>query len=185
MTTLTIGELAKRVGMRTSALRYYQERGLLEPVGRTQSGYRLYAPEAEQILRFIQRAQRLGFSLSDIHTLLEGWRDGDLSNEAVIKTAEERYLVLERQVTQWMVLQHELGLFLQDMRQRALQQENTSAASLLDRLHHQVCADPLIQPATTTLEVLMDQVGCSLSTTEGQRLLDDLRGEHVHIWQEG
>ena len=42
--TLTIGQLAKRVGLRTSALRYYEQQGLLSPSGRTTAGYRLYAP---------------------------------------------------------------------------------------------------------------------------------------------
>lgn len=99
-------------------MRYYEEQGLLTPVARSEAGYRLYDEDAEQTLRFIQRAQRLGFSLTDIRTLLQGWRTGDFSDETVIKTAEVRYLALERQVTQLLVLQHELELFLQDMRQK-------------------------------------------------------------------
>lgn len=96
MTELTIGQLAKKVGMRTSALRYYEEQGLLTPVSCTDSGYRLYDPEAENILRFIQRAQRLGFSLADIGLLLKGWRDTELDEQALVRIAEERYLSLER-----------------------------------------------------------------------------------------
>ena len=51
MSMLTIGELARRVGLRTSALRYYEKEGLLEPTERSEAGYRLYAPEAEETLR--------------------------------------------------------------------------------------------------------------------------------------
>ncbi|TET83400.1 MAG: MerR family transcriptional regulator [Anaerolineales bacterium] len=182
--TLTIGQLARRVGLRTSALRFYQEQGLLQPIGRTESGYRLYTPEAEQRLRFIQRAQRLGFSLADIRTLLGGWLNGDLSNEAIIETAEERYIALERQVTQLMVMQHELGLFLQDMHQSATQHSDMPADKLFERLLNRVCANPLFRPASSTLDLLMEHVGCSLTTSEGQELLDRLRGQHVHIWQE-
>ena len=183
--TLTIGQLAKRVGLRTSALRFYQEQDLLQPIGRTKSGYRLYAPEAEHRLRFIQRAQRLGFSLADIRTLLEGWANGDLTNEAIIETAEERYFALERQVTQLMVMQHELGLFLQDMHQSATHRGDMPAEKLFERLLDRVCANPLLQPASSTLDLLMKHVGCSLTTSEGQELLDRLRGQHIHIWQEG
>jgi MerR family copper efflux transcriptional regulator len=183
-TTLTIGQLAKRVGLRTSALRYYEEQGLLHHKDRTRSGYRLYDPEAEQILRFIKRAQRLGFSLSDIRTLLEGWQSGNLSDEAIIRTAEARHLALERQVTELLVLQHELELFLQDMRQKASEQADTWAESLFDRLIDRVCASPLIQPTKPTLHLLMDQLGCSLTTDEGQALIDTLKGQHAHIWQE-
>ncbi len=180
MPTLTIGQLAKRAGLRTSALRYYEEQGLLTPVGRTESGYRLYDPEAEQTLRFIQRAQRLGFSLSDIRTLLTSQQDGGLSDETAIKIAQERYLALARQVTRLLVLQHELELFLRDM---AAPQTDTPAEPLFDRLLDHVCGDPLSLPAETMLDWLMSYTGCSLTTTEGQRLIERLRGQHVHVWQ--
>ena len=61
--SITIGQLARRTGLRTSALRYYEEQGLLQPLARTAAGYRLYDANAEQRVRFIGRAQRLGFSL--------------------------------------------------------------------------------------------------------------------------
>lgn len=182
---LTIGQLAKRVGLRTSALRYYEEQGLLEPTDRTEAGYRLYRPEAEQTLRFIQRAQRLGFSLDDIRTLLKGWRDGALSDETVIGTAESRYFTLERQVTQLLVLQHELGLFLSDLHRQAIQPNGLPTASLFQQLVDHVCANPLNQAAETMFDWLMEHTGCVLATEEGQTLLDTLRGQHVHIWQEG
>ena len=180
MSALTIGQLAKRVGLRTSALRYYEEQGLLAPIGRTESGYRLYAPEAEQTLRFIQRAQRLGFSLADIRALLEGQQDGGLSNETAVKIAQERYLELERQVTRLLVLQHELELFLRDM---AASPANAPAEPLFDRLLDQICANPLDQPTETMLDWLMMYTSCNLTTAEGQRLIESLRGQHVHIWQ--
>jgi hypothetical protein len=59
--TLTIGELANRVGMRTSTLRYYEEQGLLTPQSRSPAGYRLYNPQDEQVLLFISRSNALGF----------------------------------------------------------------------------------------------------------------------------
>ena len=197
--TLTIGQLAKRVGLRTSALRYYEQQGLLSPSGRTTAGYRLYAPEAEHTLRFIQRAQRLGFSLADIRALLKGWREGDLSDETIIETAENRYLALERQATQLMVVRHELELFLHDMYQKiarqsdvptqpqgdAAQSQGDATQSLFERLLDRVCADPLSQPAESMLDWLMAYTGCTLTTDKGQQLLDSLRGQHVHMWQEG
>ena len=105
LSQLTIGKLAKRVGLRPSALRYYEEQGLLTPAGRTPAGYRLYDATAERTLRFVQRAQRLGFSLADIHTLLQS---ASLSDQAVVALAEERFLALERRLTEQLVLRHEL-----------------------------------------------------------------------------
>jgi DNA-binding transcriptional MerR regulator len=184
MTTLTIGQLARRVGLRTSALRYYEEQGLLTPVDRTEAGYRLYNSGAEQTLRFIQRAQRLGFSLTDIRTLLTGLEKGNLSDETIIHTAEARYLALERQVTQLLVLQHELELFLQDMHHKATGQNEPANETLFNRLLDHICASPLNQPPETMLDWIMDYTGCILTTDRAQALLDHLRGQHIHIWQE-
>lgn len=180
MPKLTIGQLAKRVGLRTSALRYYEEQGLLAPIGRTESGYRLYTPEAEHTLRFIRRAQQLGFSLADIRILLESQQDGGLSDETAIRIAQERYLELERRVTRLLVLQHELELFLRDM---ATSPADVPPAPLFDRFLDHICTDPSSQPAEAMLDWLMTYTNCSLTTAEGQRLIENLRGQHVHIWQ--
>ena len=68
--SLSIGELARHGGVSTSLLRYYEKEGLLLPSGRSQAGYRLYAPEAERRLRFIRSAQRYGFSLTRHRTAI-------------------------------------------------------------------------------------------------------------------
>jgi MerR family copper efflux transcriptional regulator len=182
--TFTIGQLAKRVGLSTSALRFYEEQGLLHPFGRSKAGYRQYLPESELTIRFIQRAQRLGFSLAEIRTLLTGLQKGDLSDESIISTAEKRYIALEQQVTQLQVLQHELEHFLQDMRKEVVEQDDVVTVSLFDKLIDRVCANPLAQPVRSTLELLMEYTGCNLGTEEGKKLLNDLRDQHVHIWQE-
>ncbi len=176
---LTIGQLAKQVGLRTSALRYYEEQGLLQPDGRSDSGYRLYQPEAVQRLRLIQRAQRLGFALADIRALLTAWDDGDLNDHALINLAESRYLALDKQVTELLILQHELQLFLQDLYQRHGQ--SPTFAEMLVR----VCANPVGRPsARGVLDWLTATTGCVLSSSAGQAILERLQGQHVHIWQE-
>jgi len=178
---LTIGQLAKRVGVRTSALRYYEEQGLLVPAGRTDSGYRYYTPEAEQILRFIQRAQQLGFSLNNIHALLQGWQKGDLSNQAVTQTAENRYMALERQVTELLVQQHELALFLTDLHQSA---RGSSSSDLFDQLLERVCANPRNEHASSMLHWLGERTGCMLTSDQAMAILENLRGQHFHVWKE-
>lgn len=67
---ITIGALAGRAGLTAETLRYYERLGLIEPSRRTAANYRLYGVEAEQRLRFIRRAQTLGFSLGEIAQLL-------------------------------------------------------------------------------------------------------------------
>lgn len=70
MEQLTIGKLARQVGLGVETLRYYERRGLIAPQRRTDSGYRLFHADARKRLRFIRRAQALGFSLDEIAELL-------------------------------------------------------------------------------------------------------------------
>ena len=70
MERLTIGHLAQLGGVNLETIRYYERRGLLPKPARTAAGYRQFAPEAARRLRFIKRAQELGFSLDEIRDLL-------------------------------------------------------------------------------------------------------------------
>lgn len=184
MARLTIGQLARRVGLRTSALRYYEEQGLITPHSRTESGYRLYEPESELTLRLIRRAQRLGFSLGDIKILLKGWREGNLNEESFIETAESRYIALEKQITQLLALQHELGLFLQDIQQTTASDRNRSPSTVLSQLVDLICLNPLSNSASRLFDTLMERAGCILNTEEGRNTMDRLKDQHIHIWRE-
>lgn len=68
---MTIGEVAKTVGIASTALRFYERDGLLTPSSRSKSGYRLYDNDSLERLRFIRAAQSIGFTLDDIRTLLQ------------------------------------------------------------------------------------------------------------------
>lgn len=63
---MKIGELANRAGVTAQAVRYYERRGLLGKPARTAAGYRTYDPRAVELLRSIQRAKDLGFTLREI-----------------------------------------------------------------------------------------------------------------------
>ena len=65
-----IGELAKRCGVTTDTLRFYEKNALINPAGRSESGYRLYDDENQQQVRFILKAKELGLSLEEIKDLL-------------------------------------------------------------------------------------------------------------------
>lgn len=179
---LTIGDLAKKVNLRTSALRYYEDQGLLTPSGRTESGYRLYEASAEDTVRFIQRAQRLGFSLNDIRTMLHDLQDGALTDTAVIAMAEDRFAAIQRQLTELLVLRHEMELFLRGVRHQANGQNG--AASLFDRLVDRVClGSPDQLSPESVLDWLIERTQCVLGPLNEQQLLAPLRGRHIHIWQ--
>ena len=70
MEGITIGTVARRAAVNLQTLRYYERQGLLQKPPRTRSNYRLYPEEAVRRIRFIKRAQELGFSLKEIKELL-------------------------------------------------------------------------------------------------------------------
>lgn len=67
---LTINLVAKKSGVGTETIRYYQRIGLLETPEKPLSGYRIYSEDIVERLLFIQRAKELGFSLAETATLL-------------------------------------------------------------------------------------------------------------------
>jgi len=71
MKTLTTGGLARAAGVHVETLRYYERRGLLPEPPRRASGYREYPEAAVGLVRFIRRAQGLGFTLAEIEELLD------------------------------------------------------------------------------------------------------------------
>lgn len=69
-TELTIGKLADAAGVNIETIRYYQRRGLLDEPPKPLGGHRRYAPEQAKRVRFIKRAQALGFTLDEVGALL-------------------------------------------------------------------------------------------------------------------
>lgn len=68
---LFIGAISNLTGLSIDTIRYYEKQKLLQMPPRSASGYRLYGPDELRALRFITRAQRLGFSLKEIRQLLD------------------------------------------------------------------------------------------------------------------
>jgi len=74
--TLTVGELGRRAGVGAKAIRFWEARGVLPPAARGANGYRLYAPETVEVLRFVRQAQDLGLSLAEIRQIAAIRRGG-------------------------------------------------------------------------------------------------------------
>ena len=67
---LRIGDVAARAGVNPQTLRYYERRGMLAEPKRSTSGYREYPSDTVRLIRFIKRAQELGFTLDEIEELI-------------------------------------------------------------------------------------------------------------------
>lgn len=68
---MTIGKLANAAGVNVETIRFYERRGLITQPKKPKAGFRQYPLEALQRLRFIKRAQDLGFTLLEVSSLLE------------------------------------------------------------------------------------------------------------------
>jgi MerR family copper efflux transcriptional regulator len=92
-----IAEAADAAGVSAQTLRYYERRGLVQPVGRRESGYREYGSDDVRVVRFIKRAQELGFTLDETAELLS-LRKGRGGRVAVRKVAEPRLADLDARI---------------------------------------------------------------------------------------
>lgn len=88
---ITIGKLAHSAGVNIQTIRFYQRRGLISAPPRPIGGVRRYSPDAVARVKFIKRAQRLGFTLDEVALLL-GLSDGRHCAET--KALAERKLTM-------------------------------------------------------------------------------------------
>lgn len=93
-----IGAVAAQAGVNVQTLRYYERRGLLPPPARTASGYRHYSPDTAQIVRFIKRAQDLGFTLTEIQELLRLRTASASKRERVLKLATAKIATIDEKI---------------------------------------------------------------------------------------
>ncbi len=93
--SFTIGALAKQAGVNVETIRYYQRIGLILEPEKPRSGYRQYPHAAIARIRFIQRAQQLGFTLAEIAHLLQ-LEDGNCAETRVI--AEQKLSLIEDKI---------------------------------------------------------------------------------------
>lgn len=96
MKGLTISKVAKKSNINLETIRYYEKRGLIPEPPRSESGYRMYSSDTVDRIKFIKRAQELGFTLNEIEQLLyisEGGHDAlavkNFTNEKIKEVNEK------------------------------------------------------------------------------------------------
>lgn len=96
MDSIGIGALARRAGVSIDTVRYYETSGLLSPQSRRPSGYRRYGDLQISRLRFIRRAQNLGFTLKGVRELLGLSKHRDVAR--VKRAAEKKLAEVEQKI---------------------------------------------------------------------------------------
>ncbi len=91
-------QVAERSGVNLQTIRYYQEIGLLPEPPRSPAGYRRFPPDAVRRVRFIKRAQELGFSLSDVRELLSLRVQSDAACADVLQRTRGKIAGIERKI---------------------------------------------------------------------------------------
>ncbi len=129
---LTIGRLAKEAGVNLETIRYYERRGLMPEPIRTASGYRIYSENDIERIRFIKKAQELGFTLKEISELLSLRVTPNVTCAEVKKRAREKIAEIDKKIQS-----------LQEMRKILVMLENrctgigpTTQCPILDGISH-------------------------------------------------
>jgi Cu(I)-responsive transcriptional regulator len=100
MDAMMIGQAAQRSGVPPKTIRYYESVGLVSPAARGENNYRGYGDKEVEILRFINRARGLGFSLKEVEKLLELYRDRSRPSREVKHLALRHIDDLDRKIAE-------------------------------------------------------------------------------------
>lgn len=134
---LKIGELARAADVGVETIRYYERRGLLTRPPRRASGYRQYPPQAVHRVRFIRRAQALGFTLREIEELLALRVDDERSCADVRALARAKLEDIERRVAEL----QKMGRALERVARRCRGRGPTSECPILEVLDEEEAVD--------------------------------------------
>ena len=106
---MRIGAAAEQAGVNVQTLRYYERRGLLPRSPRRTSGYREFPDEAVRVVRFVKRAQDLGFTLDEIEELLKLRNDRRRDRERIRTVAGKRVREIEGKIAELQAMKQALS----------------------------------------------------------------------------
>ena len=141
MPQLTVSEVARQLGLRPSAIRYYERIGVLLPAQRI-SGQRRYDNTVLHRLAVVQRARQTGFTLDEIRQLFFGFRDGTPASKRWQKLSRQKLAELESQLERIKTMQRLLGRMTQCCRCDTLDE---CGKGMFRKASSSVAAKPLAQ----------------------------------------
>lgn len=128
---MNIGELARRSGLTAKMIRYYEKIDLISVPIRSASGYRIYTEQDLSTLSFIKHAKDLGFSIDQIKSLVELWKNPDRKSADVKKITDQHIHFLTEQIhsMQSMILKLKAA-------SQMCSNDSTSNCSILNKIEH-------------------------------------------------
>lgn len=139
-----ISAVVEQTGVPAATIRYYEEIGLLRATSRTEAGYRRYSDAAVDELRFIRKAQALGFSLDEVGQILQLTRAGETSCARVLELTSRHVAALDERIGDLQRLRDRLDRELQ----KWTMQGTATCAGLCRFIAD---ADAVVLPATSPL----------------------------------
>jgi MerR family transcriptional regulator, copper efflux regulator len=127
---MTIGEVAKAAGVGVETIRFYERKKLIPQPKRSTTGYRTYDQQIAQRVRFIRRAQELGFSLAEVRQLLELRLDPRRSCSEVKAEAEMKLETIDSKIAEL----RRMRKSLQALARSCSGEGPTSACPILDAI---------------------------------------------------
>lgn len=106
---MRIGQLAQRSGVAPTALRYYEQLGLLAAPERTEAGYRAYGDEALERLAFIRSAQAVGLTLAEVREVVGIREAGEAPCRYVTELIDRRHAEVRSRIAELRRLERELA----------------------------------------------------------------------------
>lgn len=130
------GELARLTGVSTDTLRHYERLGLLLRPARTHANYRVYPPSSKQRVVLIQRALRIGFSLSELKTILAVRDGGGAPCRHARQMLTSKIAKLDTDIESLLLLRAELNQLLKHWDKRLRRAKAGQPAYLLETVPH-------------------------------------------------
>ena len=96
---MTIGRLAKAAGVGVETIRFYERKGLIKKPSRRDGGFRYYSVDEASRVRFVKRAQELGFTLREVKELLDLQSKRKVTGAQVREKAEEKVEEIRLKIT--------------------------------------------------------------------------------------
>lgn len=109
---LAIGALAQRTGLSVSAIRYYEEVGLIPPAVRRPSGHRVYGADAQQLLTLIRHCRDFGFSVEETRALVALASESGKDCVEAREIAQRHLDTVRARLAELQVLERSLGAFV-------------------------------------------------------------------------